>query len=145
MAIHCALSLRCIIVFFSYISQNIHHQVSWKNVTLLSLNATTLCIQIKYCTEKMYDLSLPESHFSVSDNKLPMVHFLLQHIPELNKNKRYNFQLLSLTICFFLWNILDFLKVGWFNFTEKVCFYLRVWLYLTYHVSAVIKTSRCQA
>lgn len=41
-------------------------------------------------TKKMYYLSLPESHFSVSDNKLLLVHFLLQYIPELNKNKRYN-------------------------------------------------------
>lgn len=91
LAVHFALSLRYIIGFFSRISQNVHHQLSWKNAALLSLNATILCIQIKYYTEKMYYLSLPESHFSVSDNKLLMVHFLFQHIPELNKNKRYNF------------------------------------------------------
>lgn len=60
----------------------------------------------------MYYLTIPESHFSVSDNKLLMIHFLLQHISELNKNKRCDFDYYQLTIYFFLWHILDFLNVG---------------------------------
>lgn len=112
MALHYALPLRCIIGFFSPISQNRHRQLSWGNVAFLILNAIILCIQIKYYTEKMYYLTVPESPFSVSDNKLLVIHFLLQHISELNKYKRCAFDYYQLTIYFSLWHILDFLNVG---------------------------------